>query len=264
MRGLTGILIGGALVVVVAVALYMRSGSAPDQTASTQRAGTLAPAGGAGAKPGGSLAGGGDAGDGSRGRVADRLNQMRNDFEQRRLEAANGPGPNRRIAPTASAKSKDMVDNANKELAEDDGDDDPEEMEELRTTLFNDPDPDERIGAVLMLTGDEGPESMRMLIEAMDDPDPEVRLAVTEALGDRSDEINPDTLTKALNDKDAEVRFEAVSILGDMDDNPEAQQRVKAYLNDPDPEIRELAEGIVAMAENDEPQANNAQQPTPM
>ena len=68
-------------------------------------------------------------------------------------------------------------------------------MDELKQTLLSDPDPDERIGAVLMLTGEEGPESLRMLLDAMDDPDPEVRLAVVEALGDRTEEISPDTLT---------------------------------------------------------------------
>ena len=58
-------------------------------------------------------------------------------------------------------------------------------------------DPDERIGAILMLTGDEGPESLRMLMEAMDDPDPEVRLAVVEALGDRVEELTPGTARQA-------------------------------------------------------------------
>jgi len=269
MRGLTGALIGGGLILLVAVALYLRAGDEPAQTASLPRPGAAgaaaAAAGGAsGARPGSMGASAGAAGGASRsGRVQERLDLMRADYEQRKLEGDLAPAASKREVPTAAARTKHLVENANKDLAEDSGDEDPEEMEELRTTLFNDPDPDERIGAVLMLTGDEGPDSMRMLIEAMDDPDAEVRLAVTEALGDRSEELSPATLAKAVNDPDPEVRFEAYSILSDMDD-PEALQMLKAGLNDPDEDNRDLVAGALEIgADGKGAQAANAQQPTP-
>src|SRR5262245_20198299 len=161
-------------------------------------------------------------------RVEERLNELRDDTEhhQMRPGAANPP-PNKREVPTISARKRAAMENE----AEGEDDEDPEEMAELKHTLMTNPDPEERIGAVLMLTGEEGPESLRMLLDAMDDPDPEVRLAVVEALGDRAEEISPDTLTVAMRDQDAEVRFEAVSILGDME-TPEALSMVHGALND--------------------------------
>ena len=69
--------------------------------------------------------------------------------------------------------------------------DDLEDLEEARNTLLNNPDPDERVGAVLMLTGAEDAQTLSVLTDAMDDPGPEVRLAVVEALGDYSDDLDP-------------------------------------------------------------------------
>ena len=115
-----------------------------------------------------------------------------------------------------------------------------------------------------MLTGDEGPESMRLLMETLDDPDAEVRLSAVEALGDRVEELTPGLLAKPLSDPDAEVRFEAVSVLGDMED-PEALQLVKNALQDPDEDVRALAEGIMDFSDDNTntAAANAAPQPTP-
>ena len=135
-------------------------------------------------------------GDSGNSRVQDRLGQLRADYEARQA-GEEKPAAVRREAPTQSMKAEKLRENAERELAADDSDDDPEELAEARETLQNNEDPDERIGAVLMLTGDEGPESMRMLLEAMDDPDPEVRLAVVEALGDRAEELTPSTARPA-------------------------------------------------------------------
>jgi HEAT repeat protein len=180
-------------------------------------------------------------------RVEERLGEIREDFAHRQLGAVNPP-PNKREMPTMAARNRTPVQD---EEHTDFGDEDPQEMEELKHTLLTDPDPEERIGAVLMLTGEEGPESLRMLLEAMDDPDPEVRLAVVEALGDRAEDLSPDTLTIALQDPDAEVRFEAVSILGDME-TPEALEMVRIALGDKDDDVRALAEGILDFADEDD------------
>jgi hypothetical protein len=251
MRGVTLAVVGAALVVLLAIAVLMRGGD--DTTAETgigmqprPRAGAPAPAG---------APGGGDVNLGDRSsRVEDRLNQLRADYEKR--QGDDNPAAVQREAPTASMKAEKMRQLAERDLAVDDSDEDPEELAEVRDTLQNNQDPDERIGAILMLTGDEGPESMRLLMETMDDPDPEVRLAVVEALGDRVEELSPGLLAKPLRDPDAEVRFEAVSVLGDMED-PEALALVKDAMQDPDEDVRALAEGIMDFSDEDEDGEND-------
>jgi HEAT repeat protein len=222
---MTAAIVAGAVVVLIAAVMYMRGGDKAD-TAPPREVSSLRP------QPRAPLAKERSA------RVEERLTELRDDVEHRQMGSANPP-PNKREVPTMSAHKRAAMQD---EDAEDD-DEDPQEMEELKHTLLTNPDPEERIGAVLMLTGEEGPESLRMLLDSMDDPDPEVRLAVVEALGDRSEEISPDTLGSALRDPDAEVRFEAVSILGDME-TPEARAMVDTARQDEDDDVRALAEGI--------------------
>lgn len=247
MRGVTLAVIGAAAAVLLAIAILVRGGDdAPTPgadigVAPRSRVGSAPPAN-AGAAGGAGLDGGG----GRNARVEDRLNQLRADYDKR----GDQPSAAKREAPTASVRAEKMRERAQQDLAVDDSDDDPEEIAEARDTLQNNQDPDERIGAILMLTGDEGPESMRLLMEAMDDPDPEVRLAVVEALGDRVEELTPGLLAKPLRDSDAEVRFEAVSVLGDMED-PDALQLVKTATQDPNEDVRQLAEGIMDFAADD-------------
>ncbi|MBX3024736.1 HEAT repeat domain-containing protein [bacterium] len=253
MRGVTLAVIAAGAAVLLAIAVLMRGGDEGTSSgtdagvAARPRAGTGSAGANADAKSGNS-------------RVEDRLNQLRADYDKRQADA---PGASRREAPTASAKADKMRERAEQDLAVDDSDDDPEELAEARDTLQNNQDPDERIGAILMLTGDEGPESMRLLMESMDDPDPEVRLAAVEALGDRVEELTPGLLAKPLRDPDAEVRFEAISVLGDMED-PEALALVKEALHDPDEDNRNLAAGILDFADDDTDTTakNAAAQPT--
>lgn len=255
MRGVTLAIVGAAAVVLLAIAVMMRGGD--DSTTSTSHNGVPArPRTGAGA-PANSAADTNMGGQRSA-RVEDRLNQLRADYDKR---GDDSPVAERREAPTASAKDQKMRQNAERELAADPSDDDPEEIAEARDTLQNNQDPDERIGAILMLTGDEGPESMRLLMESMDDPDAEVRLAAVEALGDRVEELTPGLLSKPLRDADPEVRFEAISVLGDMED-PEALELVKEALKDENEDNRALAEGILDFADDDTDDAHAAAQPT--
>ena len=243
MRGVTMALATGAVIVLLAAALYLRSSGEPPAPPPTN----------AHAQPQASPR----ALERSA-RVEERLGQLRDDYDHRQGGAAALPEPNKRGVPTM-APSKKL---AAQQPDPDDDDDDPEEIESLKNTLFTNPDPDERIGAVLMLSGEDGPESLRLLVEAMTDNDPEVRLAVVEALGDRSDELTPDTLAPAIGDPDPEVRFEGVSILGDME-TPEALQMVRNALNDQDEDVRSLAEGIVDMADEDQPGAPQQAAPAP-
>ncbi|MGD9762128.1 MAG: HEAT repeat domain-containing protein [Candidatus Binatia bacterium] len=216
-------------------------------------------------QPGGSLPAAGVQGEGAHGpganaatrraRVDDRLDRLRTEYDRRRVTAAQRRA-SKRPAPEASGGAGSPPGapaSASDEL-------DPDEraaLQALRHTLVNDPDPDERIGAALMLSADEGPASMRVLMEAVGDPDPEVRLAVVEALGDRAEELTPSALMQPLADQDPEVRFEAVSILGDMED-PEALQLVKGALEDPDDDVRALAAGILDFSDDTQEGASHA------
>jgi HEAT repeat protein len=230
--------------VLVAAVLYLRSGDSANEVAPPPLTGIRAPQPQAPVKKIARSA-----------RVEERLNELRSDFEHRQVEAVN-PAPSKRELPTREAREMVTGD------ADDDDEDaeDPEEMEELKEILRTNPDPDERIGAVLMLTGEEGPESLRMLLETMDDPDPEVRLAVVEALGDRAEELSPTVLDSAMKDPDAEVRFEAISILGDME-TPEALQMVRSARTDPDDDVRALADGILDFADDEEMPAHGKGRP---
>jgi len=175
-------------------------------------------------------------------RVQQRLGQLRDSYEQRHVTAPKAQSRVEDLPERAKLPPPEMPD------AEDRLDpEDQEEFEELRETLLRDPDPDERIGAVLMLTGGEDEQTKSLLLDAMNDEDPEVRLAVVEALGDFSEELSPEVLVPALNDSDPEVRFEAVGILGDIE-TPEALAIVRSSLNDSDEDVRTLAEGILDFA----------------
>ena len=122
--------------------------------------------------------------------------------------------------------------------------DDVEEMEELRKVILDDPSVDERVSAILMLSGNEHPQAVATFVSAMNDDDAEVRLAAVEALGDYTETIQPNLLAPALEDDDPEVRFEAVGVIGDIE-TPGAYELVRRALDDPDDDVRSLAEGIL-------------------
>lgn len=193
-------------------------------------------------------------------RAEDRLGNLRNAYEQRpqpdsdqplseRAVEANRneerPGAMRREVPTRGAMvaQEGTLDG----LPYDE--DDAEEIDEYREAILNDPDPDERVGAILMLSGNEHPDAIATFVRALDDEEAEVRLAAVEALGDYTETIEPGSLASVIDDPDPEVRFEAVSILGDFE-TPDALALVRRALEDPDEEIRQLAEEILEDAED--------------
>ena len=251
MRFLTGAIIAGAIALIIAVAVSLQMGpsepryeeSAPAPRAAADRA----------ANSGASSNGPAAAGSGNTersARVQERLRRM----------AADEGGPKVKEMAASKrgqdAKHREVVmpPSAGKEAVQKYPDDlDPDEyqdFDEIKETLQNDPDPDERIGAILMLTGMEGEPAWRLLADSMQDPDAEVRLAVVEALGDYSEDIQPDILVPALNDADAEVRFEAYGILGDMESD-EAMSLVRNGLQDSDEDVRALAEGILDFSDKE-------------
>jgi hypothetical protein len=237
MRFLTGAVIAGAVILIVAVAISLRieSETEPGQVDPI----AASPSRSSGGRPA--------AAPRSR-RVQERLGRLRDDYDRRRSK------------PVASANRVDEVQARTVVVPMDKGrdvqphveldPDDVEEFEEIKETLLHDPDPDERVGAILMLTGIEGDEAWHLLVDVMQDPDPEVRLAAVEALGDYTEEISPDVLSPALNDVDPEVRFEAYGILGDME-SQEALSLVRNGMSDSDEDVRALSEGILEFADDE-------------
>lgn len=236
MRAMTTVIIAAAVVLVIAVGLLVQgedpapSARESRQAAKSERAGNER----AGREQAPRSA-----------RVEERLQRMREGNNQERSARQGGEvaaAPRLQDAPQASLPTPRRVDP--------DDEQDPEEAEDeakLAETIRTNPDPEERASAVFFLTGGESQTVVPVLLEALGDPDPEVRLAAVEALDDYSDDLRPETLVPALSDADAEVRFEALGVLGDMDDEDAVRDIAKKMLNDPDDDVRSLAEGILDM-----------------
>lgn len=192
------------------------------------------------------------------GQAQNRLSDLRDAYDRRRPLAETGGSLEQKAAarrPERPSMRRELPTRgalvANEGSLDDlpYDEDDAEEVTELSEAIFNDPDPEERIGAIIMLSGNEHPDAINAFIKAMDDSDAEVRLAAVEALGDYTETIEPGALAPALDDTDPEVRFEAISILGDFE-SPDAYGLVRQALDDPDEDVRSLAEGILEDAEN--------------
>lgn len=193
------------------------------------------------------------------GQAQNRLSDLREAYDRRRPLAETGGSLSeknqqakrperaamRREVPTRGAFVG--LDGSDDDLPYDE--DDAEEVDELSDAIFNDPDPDERIGAIIMLSGNEHPDAINTFIKAMDDNDAEVRLAAVEALGDYTETLEPSALAPAIDDTDPEVRFEAISILGDFE-TEDALAMIRQALDDPDEDVRSLAEGILEDAQD--------------
>lgn len=255
MRSLTTAVIIGAVVLVVAVGLLMRSEAppasehAPAPNPARRLEGASRPA-----------------------RVEERLQRLREGREtreagtsssRRRRSASNRPREARETREAGTAGQQGGI-RAPRRLSPrladrvilppatslspgeegDEGFD--EDIAKLRDTIQNDPNPEERASAVFFLSGEDEKVVIPVLVDALNDPDAEVRLAVVEALGDYSDEITPDIVLPALNDPDPEVRFEALGVLGDME-GPAAHEAAQRMLNDPNDDVRDLAHGILEM-----------------
>jgi hypothetical protein len=186
-------------------------------------------------------------------RVEERLQRMRepgssaSEKAPRKGELAGAPRlEDQRVDAQA------MLPTARAAAIDDDEDEetDPEDIEDeakLAETIRSNPDAEERASAIFFLTGGSSRTVVPVLLEALGDPDPEVRLAAVEALDDYAEDLQPETLVPALSDADAEVRFEALGVLGDMEDQDSIRDIAKRMLNDPDDDVRSLAEGILDM-----------------
>lgn len=233
MRSGTAIIIVGAILVVIAVAVLIRveDPSQPRVDPQQQRGAEQRSA-----------------------RVEERLAKLRADYKRESEHSKSDRGVEsvqRRVLskPSVPEAEAPRIEAPPRRGARDAAVDEEEEFDEsiegLRNTLLSHPDPDERLDAVFNLsTSSETAEAAQVLVEGLADTDAEVRLAVVEALGDFTDQIAPDVLMPALDDPDPEVRFEAVGILGDIE-TPEALALVRRALNDSNDDVRSLAEGIL-------------------
>jgi hypothetical protein len=127
-------------------------------------------------------------------------------------------------------------------------------MAELTRTLTGSPSREKRAEAARDIGASGEPDATKVLVDAMGDRDPEVRAAVVEALQDYVEDLTPDVLKPVLKDPDANVRFEVVTLIGLME-GPDAMAAAGEFTQDPDPDVRDLA---------DEVQDVLANQPTPL
>lgn len=120
-----------------------------------------------------------------------------------------------------------------------------EEVQEYRTTILHDRDPEERADAILLLSGNEHPKAIRTFVQAMRDSSAKVRLAAVEALGDYAEKLRPRVFAAAMRDRNADVRYEAVDIVGDMK-GLQATRLLRVAARDPDGDVRQLAKSLLA------------------
>ena len=119
-------------------------------------------------------------------------------------------------------------------------------VDDLEETILHGTQNEKRLEAVEELGLKEPEDAERVLTEALLDEslDPTVYVAVLQAVGDYSEDIPADALMPAIHHQNAQVRFEAVSVLGDMD-TPAARAALKDATKDSDPEVRDLAVGVL-------------------
>jgi hypothetical protein len=109
---------------------------------------------------------------------------------------------------------------------------------------INDPDPDERAYAVLMI-GETGIAAAGpVIVSALHDPDPHVRENAVLALASLDDPNTLPMAREALADEDAGVREMAVIVVVPLGrGGPEVVADLRRMLDDPDPRVREAAAG---------------------
>jgi hypothetical protein len=129
----------------------------------------------------------------------------------------------------------------------DDGDQDvdADDIPALKNIALRDTDPERRLAAVTMLGASEDPTAVPVLAQALSDEDDEVRMAAIQALSDFTGDAPIDLLSKvAVDDPSADNRYEALEALSDLG-GERVLSTVQQALNDPDEDVRALAEGML-------------------
>lgn len=109
---------------------------------------------------------------------------------------------------------------------------------------LDNPDPGRRGYAVLMIGETRLRAAEPMILEVVNDPNPSVRKDAILALATIDDPGTAAVVRAALFDEDAEVRETAVIAIVPLGrGGPEVMSDLKRMLTDPDPQVREAAEG---------------------
>ena len=153
--------------------------------------------------------------------------------------------------------------------AEDQADDDqdPDDIPGLKKMALEDGDAERRLAAVTLLGASDDPQAIPILAQALQDQDEEVRLAAIQSLADVTGDVPVDVIgSAALNDPSADNRYEALEVLSDVGDAA-SRAYIEKALNDPDEDVRSLAEGILDLEdtydETDKAAAAATANPTP-
>jgi hypothetical protein len=170
--------------------------------------------------------------------------------------------PDRALPPRPGAPAAAAPDAGASETEELDVD--PDDIPGLKTIALRDADPERRLAAVTMLGASEDPAVLPTLEQALSDEDEEVRMAAIQSLADFTGDAPIDLLAKVVvSDPSADNRYEALQTLSDIG-GERATSAIQKALNDPDEDVRSLAEGMLDTDdtyEGDSP--DTAEAPTP-
>lgn len=192
-------------------------------------------------------------------RVEDRLNQLRADWaargegpgavgeiHERKAPAAQMPTP-RAGEPDSPDQPENAVDNPSAALDAALAQDEPD-FDALKQIALTDPDPQNRLTAVMLLGTLENTDAVSVLAQTLKDSDSDVRMMAVQALGDFTGNEPVEAVQIALNDPNPEVRFEALSVLADLG-GPASRAAMQRALNDEDEDVRALAQGLASIDE---------------
>ena len=196
-------------------------------------------------------------------RVEDRLNELRAEWAARgeqkqpagEIQQRKAPPPQMAQAPSAPPAAEHPADEAGENepdnptaaldaaLSQDEPD-----VNALKQVATTDPDPQNRLTAVMLLGTMEDADAVPVLAQALKDSDADVRLMAVQALGDFTAPESAQAVQIALNDPSSEVRFEALSVLADIGGDA-GRAAIQKAANDDDEDVRALAQGLLSMDE---------------
>jgi hypothetical protein len=174
-----------------------------------------------------------------------------------KIKAPVGAAPNdKRIAPQRPAAGDPAAPPG--EVVDNELDVDPDDIPALKNIAIADADPERRLAAVTLLGSSEDPAVLPTLAQALSDEDDEVRLAAIQSLSDFTGEAPVELLSKVVaEDPSADNRYEALQALSDVG-GEHATNAIQRALNDPDEDVRALAEGMVEDTESADETPNAA------
>ncbi|MBI3786233.1 MAG: HEAT repeat domain-containing protein [Deltaproteobacteria bacterium] len=180
--------------------------------------------------------------------------------EKTTVKSGNGVANTLRPKPQAQNAMQGAFPGAENQV---DDDQDPDDIPGLRKMALEDSDPERRLAAVTLLGASDDPQAIPILAQALQDGDEEVRLAAIQSLADVTGDVPVDVIGQAaVNDPSADNRYEALEVLSDVGDAA-SRSYIEKALNDPDEDVRSLAEGILDLEDTYEDGGKPAPAGTP-